>query len=225
MDLVKIGECLRDLRKEKGLTQEQLAERFNVSRRTVSRWETGTNMPDIDVLLSLTEFYDVDLHALLKGEIVKQKTNTETIETILELSAYSNKKNKRIKYVVSILLHIILNVILQSILWSWTIWYYDTSITAVVIYTIVAFGIIGIDFVAIHFLIRKNTWSTKGRILCHLPDLVLIIPMLIVIAKDCIRYFQGSKPSYSLAFVYAVSLAIETILAAERVFLIMNRKQ
>ena len=47
MDQMKIGVFLKELRKEKNLTQEQLAERLHVSGRTVSRWETGKNMPDI----------------------------------------------------------------------------------------------------------------------------------------------------------------------------------
>lgn len=50
MDAKKIGTFLRELRKEKGLTQEQLAEVLHVSGRTVSRWETGTNMPDLSSL-------------------------------------------------------------------------------------------------------------------------------------------------------------------------------
>ena len=45
MDQKKIGHFLKELRKEKELTQEQLAEKFHVSDRTVSRWETGSNMP------------------------------------------------------------------------------------------------------------------------------------------------------------------------------------
>ena len=48
MDQVKIGDFMKELRKEKGLTQEQTAERFMVNRRTVSRWETGSNLPDLD---------------------------------------------------------------------------------------------------------------------------------------------------------------------------------
>ena len=46
MDTKKIGAFLKQCRKEKNLTQEQLAEKFGVSARTVSRWETGINMPD-----------------------------------------------------------------------------------------------------------------------------------------------------------------------------------
>lgn len=61
MNQIKIGEFLKELRKEKGLTQEQLAEKLNVSRRTVSRWETGNNLPDLDVFIEMADYYEVDL--------------------------------------------------------------------------------------------------------------------------------------------------------------------
>ena len=73
MDLVKIGKMLQDLRKEKGLTQEQLAERTGVARRTVSRWETGSNMPDLDILIELSDLYEVDLREILSGEGLVRK--------------------------------------------------------------------------------------------------------------------------------------------------------
>ena len=46
MDQIRIGNFLRELRRQQNLTQEQLAEQLGVSRRTVSRWETGSNLPD-----------------------------------------------------------------------------------------------------------------------------------------------------------------------------------
>ena len=61
MNQIKIGEFLKELRKEKGLTQEELAEQFHVSRRSVSRWETGNNMPDLDTLIELSDYYEIDL--------------------------------------------------------------------------------------------------------------------------------------------------------------------
>ena len=65
MNQIKIGEFLKELRKEKGLTQEQLAEQFNVSRRSVSRWETGNNMPDLSMLITLAEYYEVDVKEII----------------------------------------------------------------------------------------------------------------------------------------------------------------
>ena len=96
MDLQKIGACLRELRKEKGLTQEQLAAHFNVSVKTVSRWENGVHMPDIELLLELADFYEVDLRALLRGERVSEKTTPNTKETVQETAEY-NKAKKSIR--------------------------------------------------------------------------------------------------------------------------------
>lgn len=67
MDQRKIGAFLKALRKEQGLTQEQLAELLHVSGRTVSRWETGSNMPDIGMLVGLAEQFDVSIPEIIQG--------------------------------------------------------------------------------------------------------------------------------------------------------------
>ena len=95
MDLMKIGSFLQDLRKEKGMTQEQLAEQLNVARRTVSRWETGNNMPDLDILIELADFYDVDLREILSGERKSEKMNEETKEAVLQAVDYANSETER----------------------------------------------------------------------------------------------------------------------------------
>ena len=68
MDQIKIGSFLKELRKENELTQEQLADTLNVSRRTVSRWETGANLPDLPLLIELSDMYKVELRELLDGQ-------------------------------------------------------------------------------------------------------------------------------------------------------------
>ena len=73
MDQQKMGAFLKRLRNEKNLTQEQLAERFNTTRRSVSRWETGSNLPDIDILIEMSDYYDVDLREILDGERKNEK--------------------------------------------------------------------------------------------------------------------------------------------------------
>ena len=94
MDLQKIGTFLKELRKEKELTQEQLAETLNVSRRTVSRWETGSNMPDLDLLVEMADLYQVDLRELLNGERKKEPMDTELKETVLQVAEYSNAEKQ-----------------------------------------------------------------------------------------------------------------------------------
>ena len=73
MDQKKIGKFLQELRKEKGLTQEQVATQFNTTNRTISRWETGSNTPDISMLVEIAEFYGVDVREIIDGE---RKTDT-----------------------------------------------------------------------------------------------------------------------------------------------------
>lgn len=96
MNQTKIGIFFRELRKEKGLTQEQLAERFGVSRRTVSRWETGSNMPDLDILIEIADYYEVELRELLDGERKDERMDKELEETVLKVADYSNEVKQRI---------------------------------------------------------------------------------------------------------------------------------
>ena len=92
MNQIKIGEFLKELRKEKAITQEQLAERFNVSRRSVSRWETGNNLPDLDTLIEMADYYEIDLRELLDGERKSEKMNEEIKETVLKVAEYTIKE-------------------------------------------------------------------------------------------------------------------------------------
>lgn len=97
MDQQKIGNFLKELRKEKNLTQEQLAEELNVSGRTVSRWETGINMPDLSILVELAEFYDVDIREIINGERKNEKMEKDLKETLEQVAEYSDIKNKKFK--------------------------------------------------------------------------------------------------------------------------------
>ena len=97
MDQKKIGSFLKELRKEKVITQEQLAEKIKVSGRTVSRWETGSNMPDISLLAQLADFYDVSIPEIIDGERKSENMNEEVKETVLKLSDYTETINQKIK--------------------------------------------------------------------------------------------------------------------------------
>lgn len=95
MDQKKIGAFLKELRRERSLTQEQLAEELSVSARTVSRWETGSNMPDLAVLVELAEFYQVELKEILDGERKRDNMNEEMKETMLKVADYTGEDKKR----------------------------------------------------------------------------------------------------------------------------------
>lgn len=94
MDQQKIGNFIAELRKEKGLTQEQLGEKLHVSQRTISRWETGKNMPDISLLSVLCEILEISLAELLKGERVPEQTITKEEASEVLSSVISLVKEK-----------------------------------------------------------------------------------------------------------------------------------
>lgn len=96
MDQKKIGRFLKELRNEKGLTQEQFAEKLNVSSRTVSRWETGSNMPDISLLVEIAEFYDTNISEIINGERKSEKMNEEVKEVAETMSNYAGVEKETI---------------------------------------------------------------------------------------------------------------------------------
>lgn len=95
MDQQKTGTFLKTLRKEKELTQEQLAEHLNVSARTVSRWETGSNMPDLSILIEIADFYDVDIRELIDGERKDDTMDKETKDTLKKVAGYADDEKKK----------------------------------------------------------------------------------------------------------------------------------
>ena len=110
MNQEKIGKFITTCRKEKNLTQEELAEKLNVSNKSVSRWENGKNMPDYSVLNDLCNILDININELLSGE----KDNKETIENLdmILKEYYKMKKQKeRLKVLV-----IVGTVVLSQIL-------------------------------------------------------------------------------------------------------------
>ena len=92
IDQVKIGGFLRELRKEKELTQEQLAEKFGVSSRSVSRWENGNTMPELGILVELADYYEVDIKEIIDGE--RKSEIMEQKETLRKVADYAEAEKK-----------------------------------------------------------------------------------------------------------------------------------
>lgn len=110
MDQDSIGKFITELRREKNMTQEQLAEKMGVTDKSISRWENGKTLPDILLMLELAEILDIILPELLKGrkltkeELSKQK---EWIENIIEYDSnrkYEQNKTTMIRSLIGIIL-------------------------------------------------------------------------------------------------------------------------
>ena len=85
MDQLAIGKFIALKRKEKNLTQEQLAEQLNISNKTVSKWETGKCMPDYSVIKNLCEVLEITISELMDGEEEKESIRSYDEEQTLEL--------------------------------------------------------------------------------------------------------------------------------------------
>ena len=82
MDLVKSGNLFRRLRKEKGLTQKQVADKLGILPKTVSKWETGKGFPDVSIISALSEILGVSEKILLTGNLTQNKTETGNMKKI-----------------------------------------------------------------------------------------------------------------------------------------------
>lgn len=148
MDQIKTGQFLKSLRKEKGLTQEQAAEEFSVSRRTVTRWETGANLPDISILTEISDFYNVDLREILNGERKSGKMDKELEETVKQVAEYSNMEKEKtskmlLAYFIVGIVSLIANQAIMLLVKEETFWAgFSKGMTAGLAFIALIFGIL-----------------------------------------------------------------------------------
>lgn len=72
MDQIKIGKFISENRKKKNLTQEALAEKLNISKNAVSKWERGLNLPDVSIMQDLCNILEISLNELFVGERIQE---------------------------------------------------------------------------------------------------------------------------------------------------------
>ena len=99
MDLVKIGRFIAECRKEKGLTQSQLAEMLNITDKAVSKWETGKGLPDVSIMIELCDILGINVNELLSGERLseenyREKANENIVSMIKVADENRKTKNK-----------------------------------------------------------------------------------------------------------------------------------
>ena len=97
MDQVKIGKFIADCRKNKNLTQMQLAEKLNITDRAVSKWENGKSMPDSSIMLDLCDILGITVNDLLNGEVVVMDNYNKNAEKLLlEMVKQKEQSDKRL---------------------------------------------------------------------------------------------------------------------------------
>ena len=121
MDQIKIGKFILNCRKEKGLTQEQLAEKLGVTSKSISRWENGNTMPDYSLLKDLCNELDINVNELLSGEKIKGNDYmNKSEENLIKLRKQIDKRKKVLTiisyvFIGIIIVAFILNMVLNRI--------------------------------------------------------------------------------------------------------------
>jgi transcriptional regulator with XRE-family HTH domain len=121
MDQIKIGKFILNCRKEKGITQEQLAEKLGVTSKSISRWENGNTMPDYTLLKDLCNELDININELLSGEKIKGNDYmNKSEENLIKLRKQIDKRKKLLTiisyiFMAIIIIAFILNIVLNRI--------------------------------------------------------------------------------------------------------------
>lgn len=130
MNQIEIGKFISMIRKEKKLTQKQLAEKLGITDRAISKWENGKSMPDLSLLKPLCDVLDITINELLNGKYISEKEKKDNLEeNIVDAINYSKKKqniNGFIFYLFILLFGVLMIIISMSIFGSpieFTIWY------------------------------------------------------------------------------------------------------
>ena len=97
MDQVKIGKFIKEKRKELNMTQNELAEKLNVTDRSISKWENGICMPDFGIVFELCKVLNITINDLFSGEVVDMKNNEKRLEeNLLEMVKLKQAKDKQL---------------------------------------------------------------------------------------------------------------------------------
>lgn len=112
MDQIKIGKFIQEKRKEKKLTQNDLAEKLNITNRAISKWENGVCLPDASIMQTLCKILSISINDLFSGEVVDIKENEKRLEeNLLEMTKQKELRDKellRMEIFIGVIVSIIL---------------------------------------------------------------------------------------------------------------------
>ena len=106
MDQVQIGQFIKTIRKEKNLTQREVANRLGISEKTVSKWETGNGLPEVSLMLPLCELLEISVNELLSGERLDGKQYFERAEQNI-MSLIQEKAEAKKKIIIAVIVAVI----------------------------------------------------------------------------------------------------------------------
>lgn len=180
MDQIKIGNFLKELRKEHNLSQEQLADKFNISSRSISRWENGNTMPDISMMIELADFYDIDIRDLLRGERKSEKMDEDLKETLVMVADYTEAEKAKILKKVYICGQGMLITSVASLIVYFLSYYIDELVLTPFL-LILAGGIFAINTILAGLQLKGKMSRERNRKLIRITITVWIVIAVILL--------------------------------------------
>lgn len=187
-----IGAFIQVLRKDKGLTQKELAEIIGVSDKTISKWENGNSLPDTSMLLPLCEALDIGVNELLSCErISPEDYSAKAEETIISLikENENSKKNNRVTRIVGIIL---LLIAIVSLFWN-TPYGYEGIMTYSL--SFVDFQSLALLVILTAGILLASGVRKKQRILELLSKIVIPIGVILSLASTVVMLTRIENPS------------------------------
>lgn len=182
MDNTKTGQFIKNLRTEKGLTQQELAEKLNCTNKAISRWETGSGSPDIDFLVPLAEILGVTVNELLAGERISEDNILQkSDEVIIDTMKKSKKQNDKRQWDV-----FAMSCLLQVLIIPWLA--FDGGV----------YIWVGVSLVSLFMTVVFTLISSKKLRVLTLVTNVIIYSVFTLLAEETALYI----------IVYSVTTAI-----------------
>lgn len=183
MDQQKIGAYLRQLRLDKNLTQEQLAEHFNTSNRSVSRWENGKSLPDISLLIELADFYQVDVRTILDGETKETNAKNDLKDVASKIADYAGTEQSRLLRWVRLIS--LIGVILMVGVLALLTFTYKPGILNFTCYILCLLAFMAMAVLALHTngLLSRLTKNKKFITACKIIVIALSATVLLFIIR------------------------------------------
>lgn len=185
MDFKKTGQFIQIRRKEKELTQRQLAELLEISDKTVSKWETGRGIPDVTLMPRLCQILEISVNELLSGEALSAREYPEKAEVNM-ISLMENLKSKRTRAVLSISLGAaLIALILIFLMWvefssgEWHLlnWFYEP-------YALLAEGLVlGAFYFMSAGMEAGRRFQLAGKLILSTGAVISLFPLEVALLK------------------------------------------
>lgn len=200
---MSLGTRLLNLRKSKQLSQEEVAYRLNVTRQTISKWETDQSTPDFDKIVPLCELYEITADELLTGN-PKEKLINDEIMSIDELNIANDKKKRAQGISIGILLYFI------SIVWVMVtipVFMMNPIISSAIFMLICGVATYVIVYTCIVYKKKKNkSEEKKDKIIKHIDNVLSLITVFIYLIVSIIT--MAWHITWIIWIVYALILEI-----------------